>query len=72
MSQLLDYLLARQEAMTHTLEQWVMLESPSNEHEAVNALGDLVARAFKGNRSRGGSPAAGCIWRAFAHFLGPG
>ena len=48
MSQLLDYLLARQEAMTHTLEQWVMLESPSNEHEAVNALGDLVARAFKG------------------------
>ena len=48
MSQLLDYLLARQEAMTSTLEQWVMLESPSNEHEAVNALGDLVARAFKG------------------------
>jgi len=48
MSQLLDYMLARQEAMTRTLEQWVMLESPSNEHEAVNALADLVARAFKG------------------------
>jgi glutamate carboxypeptidase len=48
MSQLLSYMLARQEAMTRTLEQWVMLESPSNEHEAVNALGDLVARAFKG------------------------
>ena len=48
MSRLLDYLLVRQEAMTRTLEQWVMLESPSNDHEAVNALGDLVARAFKG------------------------
>ena len=48
MSQLLDYMLARQEAMTRTLEQWVMLESPSNDHEAVNALGDLIARAFKG------------------------
>ena len=32
MSQLLDYMLARQEAMTRTLEQWVMLESPSNDH----------------------------------------
>jgi len=48
MSRLLDYLLVRQEAMTRTLEQWVMLESPSNDHAAVNALGDLVARAFKG------------------------
>ena len=48
MSQLLDYMLARQEAMTRTLEQWVMLESPSNDHEAVNALGDLIAWAFKG------------------------
>ncbi|MBN1136579.1 MAG: M20 family metallopeptidase [Anaerolineae bacterium] len=47
MSRLLDYMLARQEAMTRTLEQWVMLESPSNEPEAVNALRDLVARAFK-------------------------
>ena len=48
MSQLLDYMLARQGAMARTLEQWVMLESPSSDHEAVNALGDLVARAFKG------------------------
>jgi glutamate carboxypeptidase len=48
MSQLWDYMLARQEAMAGTLEQWVMLESPSDEQEAVNALGDLVARAFKG------------------------
>jgi len=48
MSELLSHMLARQEAMTRTLEQWVMLESPSNEHEAVNALGDLVAWAFKG------------------------
>ena len=47
MSQLWDYMLARQGAMTRTLEQWVMLESPSNEQEAVNALGDLVGRAFK-------------------------
>jgi len=48
MSQLWDYMLARQGAMTRTLEQWVMLESPSNEQEAVNALGDLVGLAFKG------------------------
>ena len=48
MSQVWDYMLARQGAMTRTLEQWVMLESPSNEQEAVNALGDLVTRAFKG------------------------
>jgi glutamate carboxypeptidase len=48
MSQLLDYMLARQGTMARTLEQWVMLESPSSDHEAVNALGDLVARAFKG------------------------
>ena len=48
MSQLLDYMLARQGAMARTLEQWVMLESPSSDHEAVNALGNLVARAFKG------------------------
>jgi len=41
-------MLARQGAMARTLEQWVMLESPSSDHEAVNALGDLVARAFKG------------------------
>jgi len=47
MSQLWDYMLARQGAMTRTLEQWVMLESPSNEQEAVNALGDLVGLAFK-------------------------
>jgi len=47
MSQLWDYMVARQGAMTRTLEQWVMLESPSNEQEAVNALGDLVGRAFK-------------------------
>lgn len=48
MSRLLDYLMARQEAMTRILEQWVMLESPSSDQEAVNALGNLVARAFKG------------------------
>lgn len=48
MSHLLDYLLAQQEAMTRILEQWVMLESPSSDQEAVNALGNLVAWAFKG------------------------
>jgi len=48
MSQLFDYMLARRGAMVRTLEQWVMLESPSSDHEAVNALGNLVARAFKG------------------------
>jgi len=48
MSQLFDYMLARRGAMARTLEQWVMLESPSSDHEAVNALGNLVARAFKG------------------------
>jgi glutamate carboxypeptidase len=46
MSQLLDYLLTQQEAMIDTLEQLVMLESPSDERASVNAVGDLLAQAF--------------------------
>lgn len=46
MSCILDYLLARQEEMVHTLEQLVTLESPSNEREAVNTVADFLAQAF--------------------------
>lgn len=46
MSQVLDYLLARQEAMVDTLEQLVTLESPTDDRAAVNAVGDYLAQAF--------------------------
>lgn len=46
MKRVLDYMLAQQGAMNRMLEQLVMLESPSSEREAVNALGDFVAQAF--------------------------
>ena len=46
MSQLFDHLHGRQAEMTHTLEQLVMLESPSHERFAVNAVGDFLADAF--------------------------
>ncbi len=46
MSQVLDYLLTRREAMTLALEQLVMIESPTDEREAVNAIGDFLAQAF--------------------------
>jgi glutamate carboxypeptidase len=46
MSKLSDYLLTQQEAMIDTLEQLVMLESPSDERASVNAVGDLLAQAF--------------------------
>ena len=46
MSQILDYLLTRQEAMTRMLGQLVALESPSSEREAVNQVGGFLAQAF--------------------------
>ncbi len=46
MTQLLDYFAARREEMVQTLADLVMLESPSNEREAVNAVGDYLAEAF--------------------------
>ena len=46
MNQIISYLLTRQEAMVQTLKDLVLLESPSNEREAVNAVGDYLARAF--------------------------
>jgi glutamate carboxypeptidase len=46
MSEILSYALTRQEAMTRTLKDLVLLESPSNEREAVNAVGDYLAQAF--------------------------
>lgn len=46
MSQVLEYLLTRREAMNLALEQLVMLESPSDERAAVNTVGDFLARAF--------------------------
>jgi len=48
MSQVRTFLLARQDAMAQMLEQAVMLESPSDEREAVNRLGDFWAEAFQG------------------------
>jgi glutamate carboxypeptidase len=47
MSQVLDYLLARQEAMVQTIEQLVMLESPTTDRTAVNAVGHTLAHAFE-------------------------
>jgi len=46
MSSILNYLLARQEEMVHTLEHLVGLESPSSEREAVNRVADFLAQAF--------------------------
>jgi glutamate carboxypeptidase len=47
MSQVLDYLLARQEAMVQTIERLVMLESPTTDRTAVNAVGHTLAQAFE-------------------------
>ncbi len=47
MSQILDYLRDHQEDMTRTLGELVMLESPSSERFAVNAVGDFLAGAFQ-------------------------
>jgi glutamate carboxypeptidase len=46
MSQVLDYLLTRQEAMVQTMRQLVMLESPTTDRTAVNAVGDALAQTF--------------------------
>jgi glutamate carboxypeptidase len=46
MNQMLSYLLTCQEAMIQTLKDLVLLESPSNEREAVNAVSDYLAQAF--------------------------
>lgn len=47
MSQILNYLLSQQEAMTRVLEDLVGLESPSNERLAVNVVADYLTRAFE-------------------------
>jgi len=47
MSECLDYLQASQEAMVRTLERLVMLESPTSDRFAVNAVADFLARAFE-------------------------
>ena len=44
--QLLDYFLAHQEEMIQMLGDLVMLESPSSEREAVNAVADYLTEAF--------------------------
>ncbi len=46
MSQVVNYLMAHQEAMTRALEELVRLESPSHEREAVNTVSDYLAQAF--------------------------
>jgi glutamate carboxypeptidase len=46
MSQILDYLHSRRPAMVQTLEQLVMLDSPSNEPAAVNVVADFLTEAF--------------------------
>jgi glutamate carboxypeptidase len=46
MSRILDYLQTRQEAMTQTLKDLVMMDSPSHERMAVNAVADFLARSF--------------------------
>lgn len=46
MSQILNYALTRQEAMTQTLKDLVLLESPSNERQAVNAVSKYLAQSF--------------------------
>jgi glutamate carboxypeptidase len=46
MSRVMDSLRDQQEAMTRTLEQLVMIESPSSERQAVNAVGDFLGASF--------------------------
>jgi glutamate carboxypeptidase len=46
MSQILDHLHDCKPAMAQTLEQLVMLDSPSSDRAAVNAVGDFLAQAF--------------------------
>jgi glutamate carboxypeptidase len=46
MSQILDHLRSRQPAMVQTLEQLVMIDSPSSERAAVNDVADFLAQAF--------------------------
>jgi glutamate carboxypeptidase len=47
MSRVLEYLMGCQESMTSTLEQLVMLESPSNEVAAVNSVARYLEEAFQ-------------------------
>jgi glutamate carboxypeptidase len=46
MSEVLTYLSERQQDMVATLEQLVLLESPSDERDAVNKVADFLAQAF--------------------------
>jgi glutamate carboxypeptidase len=46
MSQILTYLSACQEAMTHSLEQLVRLDSPTTDRAAVNSVVDYLTQAF--------------------------
>ena len=46
MSRILDHLQTQQEAMTQTLKDLVMLESPSHERMAVNVVADFLTRSF--------------------------
>jgi glutamate carboxypeptidase len=46
MSEILSYLQTRQEAMTRLLGQLVMLESPSSNWDACNAVAGCLAHAF--------------------------
>lgn len=46
MEKILNYLHDRQEDMIGTLEELVMLESPTNDRTAVNAVADFLADAF--------------------------
>jgi glutamate carboxypeptidase len=46
MNQILKHLLTRQEAMIDSLEQLVMLESPSSDPATVNAVADYLTKAF--------------------------
>jgi acetylornithine deacetylase/succinyl-diaminopimelate desuccinylase-like protein len=46
MSRILDYLQTRHEAMTQTLRELVMIESPSHERAAVNDIAAFLARSF--------------------------
>ena len=48
MSRISDYLYTQQNAMTRTLEQAVMLESPTDERHAVNTVADFFAQEFQG------------------------
>ena len=46
MEEILNYLQDRQGEMVRTLEKLVMLESPSNDRTAVNAVADFLVDAF--------------------------